>query len=71
MRKQWTSLEVRQLNNRYSREGAASLALELGRSVHSVNSFARRCGLRKSRDQYRARTEKRQGSTSNDQLTWT
>lgn len=48
----WTGREVIMLTGRYPAEGPGQLALELGRSVDSVSSFARRCGLRADRRPY-------------------
>lgn len=56
----WTGREIQMLADRYPAEGSVRLALELGRSVNSVSSFARRCGLRAKRRPYqrhRLRTE--------------
>ena len=52
-RRFWTGREIQLLEDRYQAEGSGRLALELGRSVNSVSSFARRCGLRAERRPYR------------------
>ena len=45
MRRQWTPSEINELVRRYPAEGAAGLAMTLGRSVDSVCSQARRYGI--------------------------
>ena len=46
MRRQWTPSETNELVTRFPAEGAAGLALNLGRSVDSICSQARRYGVR-------------------------
>ena len=57
MRRQWTPSETNELVRRYPAEGAAGLAMTLGRSIDSVCSQARRYRIRsKSRRLRQARS---------------
>ena len=56
----WTGREIQMLTERYPVEGSGRLAQELGRSVNSVSSFARRCGLRAERRPYRRHRVRKQ-----------
>ena len=61
-RRFWTSWEIEMLADRYQAEGSGRLALELGRSLDSVSSFARRCGLRADRRAYQRRRVRTQST---------
>ena len=48
-RRRWSAQEIQILQDHYYNEGSNQIAQFLGRSVDSVSSFARRCGIRTRR----------------------
>jgi hypothetical protein len=64
MRRIWMTAERRLVLERYSLDGPATLAAELGRSVDSISSFARRYGQKSLRSRERQAASRSRGSPS-------
>ena len=64
MRRLWMPAERKRVLERYSLDGSAGLASQLGRSVDSVTSLARRYGLKSLRCRQRQAASRSRGSPS-------
>jgi hypothetical protein len=64
MRRLWMPAERKRVLERYSLDGPAKLAAELGRSVDSVSSLARRYGQKSLRSRERQAASRSRGSPS-------
>ena len=64
MRRSWIPAERKRVLERYSLDGPAKLAAELGRSVGSISSFAGRYGQKSLRSRDRQAASRSRGSPS-------